>query len=170
MTETMSHIALRKVNGRDKSEFFTPLPGVELNQNSEGCLRITAPHLGIYDLETQDVVEFSGDGCVRVLGRTDNVINSGGVKLFPEQIEQKLSRWISAPFYIGAQPDDLLGERPVLVIESETWPEQEIAQLRQKMCQQLDKFEIPDQIIFLKAFDRTESGKIVRKRQASGDN
>ena len=164
MTETMSHIALRKVNGRDKSKFFIPLSGVGLSRDSEGCLCITAPHLGVYDLETHDVVEFSGDGSFRVLGRTDNVINSGGVKLFPEQIEQKLSQWISVPFYIGAQPDSLLGARPVLWIESETWPEQEIAQLKQQMRQQLDKFEIPGQIIFMRVFDRTESGKIVRKR------
>ncbi len=164
MTETMTHIALRKVNGRDKSKFFIPLPGIELNRNSEGCLQITAPHLGVDDLETHDVVEFSGDGSFRVLGRKDNVINSGGVKLFPEQIEQKLSAFIPADFYIGSQPDSLLGERPMLVIESEIWQEQRIAQLQQQMRQQLDKFEIPGQIIFLKTFDRTESGKIVRKR------
>ncbi|GMT45103.1 MAG: O-succinylbenzoic acid--CoA ligase [bacterium] len=163
MTETMSHIALRKVNGRNNSEFFMPLPGVKLSQNSTGCLHITAPHLGVYDLETHDVAEFSGDGRFRILGRTDNIINSGGVKLHPEQIELKLSAFISADFFIGSQPDSLLGERPILVIESETWPEQEIAQLQQQMRQQLDKFEIPGQIIFRKAFDRTESGKIVRK-------
>lgn len=164
MTETMTHIALRKVNGRDKSKFFIPLPGIELNRNSEGCLQITAPHLGVYRLNTHDMVDFSEKGCFRVLGRKDNVINSGGVKLFPEQIEQKLSAFIPADFYIGSQPDSLLGERPVLVIESEIWPEQRIAQLQQQMRQQLDKFEIPGQIIFLKTFDRTESGKIVRKR------
>ncbi len=166
MTETMTHVALRKVNGPDATVGFIPLPGVSLSQNSEGCLRVTAPHLGVYDLDTHDVVEFSEDGSFRVLGRTDNVINSGGVKLFPEQIEQKLSAFISADFYIGSQPDSLLGERTVLVVESETWPEEEIAQLQQQMRQQLNKFEIPGRIIFLKAFDRTESGKIVRKRQA----
>lgn len=164
MTETMSHIALRKVNGPDATSGFMPLPGVSLRQNNDGCLCITAPHLGVYDLETHDMVEFGEDGSFRILGRTDNIINSGGVKLFPEQIEQNLSGLISAAFFIGSQPDKLLGERPVLYIESEAWPESEIVQLQQQMRQQLDKFEIPGQIIFLKAFERTESGKIVRKR------
>ncbi len=164
MTETMSHIALRKVNGRDRTDGFVPLPGILLSQNSEGCLRITAPHLGIDNMETHDVVERSGDGSFRVLGRTDNVINSGGVKLFPEQIEQKLAKWISAPFYLVAQPDNLLGERPLLRIESDPWPESRVEELRQQIKLHLEKFEVPKEILFVKTFRRTDSGKVVRER------
>ncbi len=166
MTETLSHIALRKVNGQDASDSFLPLPGISLEKNGEGCLRITAPHLGIFGLDTHDIVGLSTNGSFRILGRTDNVINSGGVKLFPEQIEQKLSQWIKVPFYVGSKPDDLLGERPVLMIESEPWPENQVEILREQIKLHLEKFETPNQIIFLKAFDRTESGKIVRKLQA----
>ncbi len=163
MTETMSHIALRRVNGRDKSEFFTPLPGVELSQNSEGCLYITTPYLGIYDLETHDVVEFSGDGSFRVLGRTDNVINSGGVKLFPEQIEQKLSGFIKETFYVGAAHDELLGEKLTLYVESDDDGEKD--EIKKLLEKKLSRFEIPRTIIFEKKFLRTGSGKIIRRKR-----
>ncbi len=165
MTETMSHIALRKVNGPDKSEFFTPLPGVEESQNSEGCLRITAPHLGIYNLKTHDVVEFSGDGSFRVLGRTDNVINSGGVKLFPEQIEHKLSGFIKETFYVGAVHDELLGEKLTLYVESDDDDEVEGDEIKKLLEEKLSGLEVPRTIIFEKQFSRTESGKIIRRKR-----
>jgi len=162
MTETMSHVALRKVNGPDKTNGFIVLPGVSLSLNSDDCLRITAPHIGVFNLKTHDVAEFLPDGSFRVLGRTDNVINRGGVKLFPEQMEQKLSSLISNPFYIGKQPDKLLGERPVLFIESEYWPEKQTKFLKNQMKQLLEKFEIPKEVVFVKKFERTVSGKVIR--------
>jgi len=167
MTETMSHVALRKVNGRDKMASFRPLPGVSLSRDRDGCLRITAPFIGVFNLGTHDVVEFLEEDRFRVLGRTDNVINSGGVKLFPEKIEQKLSSWITVPFYIGKQPDRLLGERPVLFIESKTWLEKRVALLYQQMKNTLEKFELPDKIVFVEKFVRTDSGKIVRSSKQS---
>ena len=167
MTETMSHIALRKVNGPDKTDGFFALPGVSLRLAPAGSLQVTAPRLGIFDLETHDIATFSGDGHFRVLGRTDNVINSGGVKLFPEQIEQKLSSWISEPFYIGRKQDAMLGERPVLFIESKSWPEEQVESLRKQMKATLNKLEVPDEIVFLKVFRRTASGKIIRENRDS---
>jgi O-succinylbenzoic acid--CoA ligase len=162
MTETITHVALRKVNGPDKTDGFQALPGIALQQDKAGCLKITAPHLGVSGLETHDVVDFLQDGGFRVLGRTDNVINSGGVKLFPEQMEQKISPWISQPFYIGKKPDALLGERPVLYIESKPWPEGQVESLRKRMKATLNKFEMPVEIIFKNKLERTTSGKIVR--------
>jgi len=162
MTETMSHIALRKVNGTDRSEFFYPMPGVHIGQNSNSCLTIQAPHLGVLNLETNDIVELQTDGGFRVLGRKDHVVNSGGVKLFPEQIEHKLSSIISQPFYIGALPDSNLGERLVLFIESETPKASEIQKLQTLIKEKVTGFEVPKEIHFLEKFDRTESGKIIR--------
>ncbi|HFB61402.1 MAG TPA: hypothetical protein ENJ69_00285 [Bacteroidetes bacterium] len=162
MTETLSHVALCKVNGPDREEGFRPLPGIVLRQTPAGCLTITAPHIGVFDLETHDVAEFLPGGSFRVLGRTDNVINSGAVKLFPEQIEQKLAAWITGPFYIGKKPDALLGERPVLFIESAAWPQEQVTLLRKHMQTALDKLEIPDEIVFKEKFERTFSGKVVR--------
>ncbi len=162
MTETMSHIALRKVNEPDAEKVFTPLPGITIEKNSNGCLRITAPQLGIFGLETHDVVEIYSGNRFKVLGRSDFVINSGGVKLFPEQIERKLSEWIAVPYFIGAAKDAVLGEKPVLYIESEPWPAEQITALEQKMREGLAKFEIPKEIRFVKTFQRTATGKVIR--------
>jgi len=167
MTETMSHIALRKVNGADRSEFFYPMPGVQLKKNSEDCLVITAPHLGVSDLETNDIVEIQNDGGFRVLGRKDHVVNSGGVKLFPEQIEHKLSSIITEPFYLSSQPDDNLGERLILFIESEEPKSTEFQQLQDSIKERLSKFEVPKEIHFIQKFNRTESGKIIRRQKLS---
>jgi O-succinylbenzoic acid--CoA ligase len=164
MTETMSHIALRKVNGTDRSEFFYPMPGVHIGQNPDACLTIEAPHLGVLDLETNDIVELQNDGGFRVLGRKDHVVNSGGVKLFPEQIEHKLSSIIAQPFYISSLPDPNLGEKLVLFIESATPKDGEIQKLQARIKEKLTGFEVPKEIHFLEKFNRTESGKIIRER------
>lgn len=163
MTETMTHIALRMVNGTDKTNGFVPLPGISLSQSNNGCLRITAPHLGVYNLETHDVVEFSGDGSFRVLTRIDNVINSGGVKLFPEQIEHKLSGFIKETFYVGAVHDELLGEKLTLFVESDDDGEKD--EIKKLLDKKLSGLEIPGTIIFEKQFLRTGSGKIIRRKK-----
>ncbi len=168
MTETLTHVALRKVNGPDKTTGFHALPGVTLGKTPGGCLQISAPHIGVYGLETHDAVDFLPDGSFTVQGRTDNVINSGGVKLFPEQIERKLSPFIRMPFFVGKQPDIHLGERPVLFIESEPWPEEETLILRKQMRAHLGKFEIPEAIVFVKSFERTPSGKVIRTTRVPG--
>ena len=162
MTETMSHIALRKINGQNKSDYFYPLPDVQLAENDSGCLIITAPYLGVYALETNDLVELQENGSFKILGRKDNVVNSGGVKLFPEQIEQKLSGLIKEPFYVGAVADDQLGEKLTLFVESECRGEGEKDALEKLLKEKLSGLEIPRKIIFKKQFLRTESGKIIR--------
>ncbi len=165
MTETMSHIALRKLNGTDRSDFFYPMPGVHIQKNSEDCLSVNAPHLGVFKLETNDIVEIQNDGGFRILGRKDHVINSGGVKLFPEQIEHKLSSIITHPFYVGSMPDDNLGERLVLFVESEAPKESAIEKLHTLIKEKLTAFEVPKEIRFIKKFNRTESGKIIREQK-----
>jgi len=163
MTETMSHIALRKVNGADRSGYFYPMPGVHLKKNSEDCLTITAPYLGVFNLKTNDIVKTHSDGGFRVLGRKDYVVNSGGVKLFPEQIEHKLSSILSQPFYVGSLPDTNLGEKLALFIESEKPEDNEIQKLQASIKEKLTGFEVPKEIHFIKKFNRTESGKIIRR-------
>ena len=166
MTETMSHIALRKVNGNDKSGCFYPMPGVQLAKNDSGCLTITAPNLGIFGLETNDLVEMQQGGGFKIIGRKDNVVNSGGVKLFPEQIEQKLSGFIEDPFFVGSVPDEQLGEKLTLFVESEDAGESRQEQIRKVLNERLSGLEIPRAIVFEKSFSRTESGKIIRKKQS----
>ncbi|MBE0650896.1 MAG: AMP-binding protein [Bacteroidales bacterium] len=164
MTETMSHIALRKINGTDRSDFFYPMPGVHIEKNTEECLVIDAQHLGVFNLVTNDIVELQADGGFSVLGRKDHVINSGGVKLFPEQIEHKLSTILSQPFFVGSLPDPNLGEKLVLFIESKIPKDSDIHKLQELIKTKLTGFEIPKEILFLEKFDRTESGKIIREQ------
>ena len=161
MTETMSHIALRKVNGPGRSDFFSPLPGVQIKENEDQCLNITAPHIGVYDLQTNDLVKITEEG-FQILGRKDNIVNSGGVKLYPEQIEKKLSPFISENFFLGSLPDEQLGEKLVLFIESEE-NEARHAVIEKLVKDELTGYEVPKAIIFQKAFNRTESGKVIRK-------
>lgn len=91
MTETLSHIALRRVNGPAASAFYTPLPGVSITLTQRGTLALSAPFIGVDYLETNDVAELAPDGTFRILGRIDNVINSGGIKIQAEAIEQALT-------------------------------------------------------------------------------
>ena len=162
MTETMSHIALRKVNGKNATRAFYPLKGVTLEESAGGCLKITAPALGIYGLETNDMVTFDNKGGFTVRGRKDNVINSGGIKLFPEILEQKIEPLIKTPFYVTAKPHERYGEVPVLVIESEPWPEKRTGDLKKAMEGILNRNEIPKETYFIPAFKRTASGKVIR--------
>jgi len=167
MTETMSHIALRKVNGDGKSNYFDTLPGVQIAKSMDGCLSLTAPHLGLYGLQTNDMVTIEEDGRFQILGRTDHVVNSGGVKLFPEQIEQKISGFIREAFYVGSLPDNQLGEKLVLFVESELNSAKEEEKIKALLKEILTGFEVPKEIIFEKRFARTESGKIIREKYKS---
>ncbi len=104
MTETVSHIALRKMG----DEWFVPLEDVRLSVDRRHCLCIHAPGITREPVGTNDVVELLPDGRFRFLGRTDHVINSGGIKFFPEQIEQKIASCLSVSFVIIGVPDGLL--------------------------------------------------------------
>jgi len=159
MTETASHVAIRPLNGTRKSDCFSALPGVSFLQDERGCLVVRADHLGGEAIVTNDIVELLSHQHFRWLGRYDNVINSGGVKIFPELIEQKLATHLAArQFYITATADEALGEKVVLLIEGEPFP------LPRKIWDSLAKYEKPREVRFLDRFSRTESGKIIRGR------
>ena len=117
MTETLSHIALRRLNGTGRSDWYTPFDGVAVSLNAEGCLVIDAPEVHDGELVTNDIAELSG-GCFRILGRKDNVICSGGIKIQIEEVERLLHPVLSAPFMITKSPDRLLGEQLVLLTEA----------------------------------------------------
>ncbi len=90
MTETYSHIALRRLNGESASLHYTPMAGVDLRRDAEGCLIISDPAIGVKDLRTNDLVEINEDGSFLVTGRRDNTISSGGIKIQSESVEQRL--------------------------------------------------------------------------------
>lgn len=163
MTETASHIALRKINGNDKSAFFTVLNGVSIKQNNNKCLVIDAPHLSDKEIVTNDIVEIVGRNSFKWLGRIDNVINSGGVKIFPEQVERKLSDFIPHNYFIASVADEILGNKVVLVIESEKYPDEKESLLIKKMHSGLQKYEIPKHIFYISNFVYSSSNKILKK-------
>jgi len=162
MTETCSHIALRRFNGTDKSDYFTILDGVTIRQDERECLVIQAPYLLDTEIQTNDMVELIGSLSFRWLGRADSTINSGGVKVHPEQVERKLEGIIPSSYFVSSLPDELLGRKVVLVIESEMYTVENEACLIAKMKQLLDKYELSKQILYLPGFVYSQSNKIRR--------
>ena len=161
MTETITHIALRKVNGKGASQWFKPMPGVEVLSTEDGCLQIDAQHLGVYSLKTNDLVELSKDG-FRILGRKDNVVISGGIKLYPEQIEKKLEGVINEKFFFTGISEDKFGEKLVLVIEQKNELKFNENKLWELIKNNLAGYEIPKEIVFVKEIKTTTIGKIIR--------
>lgn len=158
MTETITHIAIKSISDR-KDNFYNCLPKVQVSKDSRDCLIIQAPRISFDRIITNDVVRLISNTEFEWLGRYDNVINSGGIKLFPEQIEAKLAAFIPKPFIIGALPDDKLGQKLVLLIESPS----ELLNLDKLLASAtLSKYEFPKKTLYLSSFIRTENSKINR--------
>ncbi len=159
MTETLSHIAMRRVNGALASEYFTPLPNIKLRLNANTCLLIDAPLICDERLRTNDRAEMLEDGRFRILGRLDNVINSGGLKIQTETLEAFLSDFLEVPFAISSLPDDKFGEIVVLAVEGTI----DTTLLTQNLhAENLPAHEFPKQFFSLDHLPRTASGKINR--------
>lgn len=153
MTESLTHIAARKLG----DEFFTILPNVTIDKNENGCLVIHAPRVSDEKIVTNDMVEIINDKQFLFIGRIDNVVNSGGIKLIPEMIEEKLGHFIDTSFFVGGIPDAVLGEKLVLVIEGSK------KELDEKIFDTLDKYEKPKEIFFVPKFMQAENSKIQRR-------
>lgn len=157
MTETLSHIALRRISGPEASEWYTPFPTVKLSTNDEGCLVIDAPEVCAQTLVTNDIVELKPDGRFRIRGRKDNVICSGGIKIQIEEVEQALKKYVRVPYIISKRKDPKFGEIVVLLTEGDT------AQV-QTICQQvLPKYHQPKVYLHIDKIPLTETGKPARK-------
>ena len=118
MTETLSHIALRRLSGPDADEWYTPFDSVALSLDDDGCLVIDAPLVCSSRLVTNDLAELRPDGRFRILGRRDNTVCSGGIKIQIEEVERRLASHLSAPFIVTKRSDEKLGEALVLLTES----------------------------------------------------
>ena len=161
MTETLSHIALRRLNGPDASEWYTPFPSVKVSLNEDHCLVIDAPLVCPSRLVTNDIAELSS-GTVpnmkfRILGRKDNVICSGGIKIQIETVERQLRPHLQAPFLITKRPDAKFGEVVVLLTEG-TVPEAKEVCLRI-----LPKYHQPRVYLHVDQIPLTATGKPARK-------
>ncbi len=163
MTETCSHIAVRflDVAHGTGSEHFHTLPGITVSLDSRGCLQIHAPELEIEQLVTNDLVDLVSENEFDWLGRWDNVINSGGVKLIPEQIEEKLKSVVNGQFILTSLPDDTLGEKLILVKEGKQIKTDVLDKI--KKMKSLDPYERPKEIYFLEQFPLSETGKVRRE-------
>ncbi len=162
MTETVSHIALRRINGHGASDQYLALEGVWFELDERDCLVIYAPHLQVEPFITNDIVKLKNKTTFEWICRFDNIINSGGIKLFPETIEKKLSAYISERFYIAGMKDEKLGEKVVLVIESKPFTTLQMHELEVHLNTVLGRFEKPREIIFKLPFEETSTGKVKR--------
>ncbi len=153
MTETISHIAAKQIG----EKAFTVLPHITISYDEHKCLVIHAPRIGEDVIITNDLVELIDENKFIFLGRIDNIINSGGIKLIPEQIELKLANKIVNRFFIHSKKDFILGEKVILVIEGEKYD------LTTAIFDTLDKYEKPKEVIFISKFKETANGKIIRK-------
>ncbi len=156
MTETVTHVAVKQLNHDKKTDFYQALPSISFSVGKEDNLKIMAPHISEDWLITEDVVELKKDNQFKWLGRKDFVINSGGVKLFPEVIEQKITHLIPVRFFIGKQEDETYGEVPVLILEG--LKKFDLMGLNAV----LSKIEMPKSAISVSKFKETGSGKIDR--------
>jgi o-succinylbenzoate---CoA ligase len=161
MTETVSHIAIQRLNGPERQDYFTILPEVKIQQNERNCLAINGPMTDFQWVQTNDVVEILSPNTFRLLGRVDNIINSGGIKIQLEQVENLLEKSYRGPlpmprFFAWGIPDDFLGQKLCIFVESSPfevtdwwentpWP---------------SRYHRPKQAFFVPTFEETPSHKI----------
>ena len=179
MTETLSHIALRRLNGAEASEWYTPFDNVRISQSEDGCLVIDAPEVCAERLVTNDIVEIS-QGRFRVVGRKDNVICSGGIKIQAEDVERTLKPYLHVPFMITKRKDSKFGEIVVMMVEDRGERREERGERKeergekieeslktrlQRLCREhLPKYWQPRDFVFVEKIPMTETGKIARKK------
>lgn len=163
MTETLSHIAMRQLNGSAQSDWYVPLPNVTVNKSADNCLIVNAPLISEEQIATHDICEINEDGSFRILGRKDNIICSGGIKLSLETLEQKLA-CMPVPFQFTAVPDRYLGEALTLLCECD---EHAVDDVRNELTSlietsQLTSYERPKHILFVSHLPMTETHKPAR--------
>jgi len=168
MTETYTHVAIRRINGDQKSNSYAPMPGVNLSLDERGCLVISSFLTNNKPLITNDLVEIQADGSFLLMGRADNIINSGGVKIQLEKIEKICghifaSLNLNLVYFASGIPDEKLGEKLVLIIEGESFDKEMINNINDQLSMKLSKYEIPKDLFFVEKIAMTQTGKIDRK-------
>lgn len=159
MAETCSHIALKRINGKNPETNFTTLQGISISKDNRDCLVIDVPFCA-EKIITNDCVKLVSENNFRWLGRFDNVINSGGIKIQPEILEKKIGGILQKTCVILGEPDELLGQKVVLIIE--TSEQENSNQILAKLAPFLDKKLLPKNVRFITEFHRNKSFKIDR--------
>ena len=173
MTETLSHIALRRINGDEASEWYQPFDSVRISQTEEGCLVIDAPQVCAETLVTNDIVEIEPyiynkveKLRFRIKGRKDNVICSGGIKIQIEEVETLLKPHLEKPFMLAKKKDEKFGEIAVLLSEDEDIKKVEVT-VRRLLSDESEKssdhkkykYWIPKEFRYVEHLPLTETGK-----------
>lgn len=169
MTETVSHIALRRLNGPEKETLYHTLPKVAIGLDDRGCLTINAPVTNFETIVTNDLVTIVDEGSFRWEGRIDNVINSGGIKIHTENLEQgigKLFDQLKLPnrFFVIGMPHESLGEMAVLMMEGEPLEKIVEQEILSALKHSLPAYHVPKQVYYLSQFVETKTGKIQRRK------
>lgn len=172
MTETVSHIALQRLNGPYASDYFQAFPAVHLSQDERGCLVIEGEVSGGQPLITNDVVELHKNGRFRWTGRADNIINSGGIKIQLEKIDRLaedvlIRMGIEKPLFAWGLPHDQLGQQLVLIIEGKALTIKEKEDFLKQFSAVAGKYEQPKEIYYINNFIKTSSGKIQKEKTAA---
>ena len=157
MTETVSHVAVRKIGEED---CFHAMPKVRFSVDDRSCLVIQASYILAEPIVTNDIVDIQCSGTFLLRGRYDDVINTGAVKISPEELERKLAKAIDLPFFISSIKDEKLGNKVVLVIEAET----DVDYIEKLLLEfpDLNKFEKPKHIVQVNKFPLTDTLKVKR--------
>lgn len=165
MTETVSHIALAKITGEEL--IYQVLPGVKIGTDAQQRLWIQAPMAGSKTLQTNDLVEMLDEKSFKWLGRSDFTINSGGIKLQPERMEPQMAAAFEGifghqNFFLFGKADEKLGQKLVLIIEEQRIQKEKEQELQEVLKTLFNRYHLPKEILYAKAFIRTPSGKLNR--------
>jgi O-succinylbenzoic acid--CoA ligase len=166
MAETLSHIALKKLNGKGKSNVYETIGDITVSISTDGCLTVNAPHLSENKIITRDIVDLIDDRHFIWKGRADNMINSGGIKIQIEELESEIEKIldkaeIQINFFITSVPDGILGERIIMLIEDpgDLYPGEVVAKI---LKEKLKKYHLPRDIYRFRGFRYTGNGKLDR--------
>ncbi len=170
MTETISHVALRSINGKNAKKYYTGIGNSKFSIDKHNCLKISNPQILESTITSNDVVRLISETEFEWKGRIDCVINSGGIKLFSEEIEKKIAPLIEDNFFVAPLPDSHLGEKLILVIEANKYDSYKEKKLSLKLKKNLSKYEQIQQIFYLHRFVRTANSKVQRKASLSKMN
>ncbi len=160
MTETVSHIALKRLNGTSASGFYELLEGIDIDLDARGCLKICGSVTNHEWIQTNDVVNLKTSRVFEMIGRADNIINSGGLKIQLEKVEQAIgSFWEGKERYFAWwKPDERLGQKLILIFE--TTQEVSLDWIKTRLNALLKPYEIPKEIWTIEKFAETPTGKV----------
>ena len=167
MTETCSHVALRRLNGPHAGPTFRVLPGIAAGQDERGCLTLRGDVTDDQLIVTNDVVLLRDAHTFEWLGRADFVINSGGVKVPAEKVELVLDVALaeigaSRRCFVAGQPDARLGQAVTAFIEGPALTAGQELQLKTLLAARLGRYEQPRQFTYVPEFQVTAAGKLNR--------